>query len=168
MKIIYVDMDGVLCDFNKAFKDKFGIHHYECNEKDKRKLWNNFIDNDGFASLEWHDGGKELACFLIGLENTQLCILSSGGGFDRHRDVMSQKLRWLEANGLKNWPAVVVPGRKYKAGFANGSSFMIDDTPDVIKSFCAAGGNGCIYKDVATTISVVNKWANPVYAVPWA
>jgi hypothetical protein len=166
MKIIYVDMDGVLCNFDKAFKSKYGALTRELNEKDKRTSWNDFINNGGFATLEWFDGGQELVDFLNSLTNIQKCILSSAGGFDRHRDVMSQKLSWLSANDVK-WPAVIVPGRKYKAGFANGNSFMIDDTPDVIKSFCANGGNGCLHTDAKVTIDVIRKWISPVHSTPW-
>lgn len=165
-KIIYVDMDGVLCNFDKAFKEKYGRLTKDCNEKDKRIFWNEFIDEDGFANLEWFDGGVELVAYLNSLK-IQKCILSSAGGFERHRDVMKQKLRWLGSYDI-NWPAVIVPGRKFKAGFATGSSFMIDDTPDVIKSFCANGGNGCLHTDAAITINVLEKWTNPAHATPWA
>lgn len=165
-KIIYVDMDGVLCNFDKAFKEAYGLLTRECNDKQKREFWNDFIDNDGFARLEWFDGGEELIAYLKSLAKVQLCILSSAGGFDRQRDVMKQKLRWLSSNDI-NWPAVVVPGRRYKAGFANGSSFMIDDTPDVIKSFCANGGNGCLHTQTSITIDVIQKWLTPAHATPW-
>lgn len=173
MKIIFVDMDGVITDFNRRFTELFSVPpgdetiNISNSKKSSTKIaqWNEFIDNQHFSSLDWHQGGEKLVEYLKSI-NVQKCILSSSGGFERNRDVASQKYKWLTEHKI-DWPVVIVPGRKYKAGFANGNSFIIDDMPDVIKSFCANGGNGIVHKDVDTTIGVVSNWIDPKYSTPW-
>ena len=161
MKKILVDMDGVITDFNKKYIEMFGMTPAEVRNDRVRKqyseFWHLFVDRFAFEKLDWHEGGKELVHFLNGLSNVQLCILSSAGGFDRHVEVQDQKLNWLEDNMI-DWPSVIVPGRRYKAGFASPDAFMIDDTPDVITKFCEKGGNGIIHKDYKETIKAIDHW----------
>ncbi len=173
MKIIFVDMDGVITDFSRRFSELFDVPPEDetinvSNSKKKverRNQWNAFVDGEHFSKLDWFPGGEDLVKYLDSI-NIQKCILSSSGGFDRNRDVARQKYQWLESHNIL-WPVVVVPGRKYKAGFASGEAFIIDDMSDVIKSFCANGGNGIIHKDANETIRVVSNWINPTYATPW-
>ena len=154
-------MDGVLTDFNKKYTEMFGKSPADVRNdrvhKQYSEYWHKFVDRDGFEKLDWHEGGQELVHFLEGLQNVQICILTSAGGFDRHNEVAFQKTEWLESRMI-DWPVVVVPGRRYKAGFASGDSFMIDDTPDVIKGFCENGGTGIIHTDVNITINAIRKW----------
>lgn len=160
MKTIYIDMDGVLCDFDKRYREFFKTSTKEVRDKKNnelyRKNWDIFLDQLGFKYLDWHEGGQELIYFLESL-NVQLCILSSAGGFHRQRFVMSQKLTWLSDHGIF-FPAVIVPGRVYKSGFANKDSFIIDDTADVIESFIKNGGSGVIHKNTEDTITAVKSW----------
>lgn len=176
MKVIYVDMDGVIANFHQGFIDMHGnapnsegesLQNISKNRQKeiRHEQWHNFIDRKGFEKLEWFPGGDKLVYYLNTI-NVQKCILSSSGGFDRNREVAAQKYKWLELKGIL-WPAVIVPGRKFKAGFANGMSFIIDDTPDVIKDFCANGGNGIMHKNVDDTIRVVGNWCDPKYTVSW-
>lgn len=161
MKKIFVDMDGVLTDFNRRYTELFGQSPKEVIKNGERgtysKNWHAFVDDGHFATLDNHEGAVELIEFLRSLNGVQLCILTSAGGFDRHIHVQIQKLKWLVNNNIA-WPAVVVPGRRYKSGFASGDAFMIDDTPDVIKGFCESGGHGIVHTDAQTTIEVITKW----------
>jgi len=165
MKKLFIDMDGVLTDFNKHYTKMFGRTPAEVKADRERKEysehWHKFVSENGFINLEWHEGGLELVEFLRSIEDrVQLCILTSAGGFDRQREVAAHKLVWLTMHDIR-WPAVVVPGRRYKAGFATGDAFIIDDTPDIIKSFCANGGSGILHKDVEETIPVLERWVTP-------
>lgn len=161
MKKIFVDMDGVLTDFNKRYYELFDMTPSQTRQQADREMysrqWESFVDTKSFATLDKHAGADELIEYLNSLKDVQLCILSSAGGFARQREVQTQKLKWLTKAGI-DWPAVIVPGRKYKAGFASGDAFMIDDTPDVIKSFCENSGNGMIHTEAAVTIEVVKRW----------
>lgn len=154
-------MDGVITDFNKKYTEMFGRTPAEVRMDRERKqyseFWHLFVDRFGFEKLDWHEGGQELIHFLEGLQNVQICILTSAGGFDRHPEVQEQKLVWLN-DKMINWPAVVVPGRRFKSGFASGDAFMIDDTPDVITGFCNNGGSGIVHTHTPKTIEVLRRW----------
>ena len=151
MKKIFVDMDGVLCDFNKRYTGKFGLSPAEVKADRKNKMysthWHTFVDDREFASLAKMANADQLIEILKAIDDSiEICILSSAGGFDRQREVQEQKLKWLETHDIY-WPAVIVPGRKYKTGFASSDALIIDDTYDVVESFIKAGGLGVWYKD---------------------
>lgn len=160
MKTIFVDMDGVLCDFDKRYTEIFKMTPFEVRNDRVNKLysqhWHQFVDGMNFSSLDWFEGGEKLFKYLNSLKE-QKCILSSSGGFDRHSEVQAQKFSWLALHNIK-WPAVVVPGRRFKSGFASSSSFIIDDTPDVSASFIEKGGHGIVHKNVDETIAKLEKW----------
>lgn len=148
MKTIFVDMDGVLTNFEARYVSEFGKSPSQVRADkvpgEYGRLWNKFVDDQNFKSLPFFPGAEELIAHLNGLKGVQVCILTSSGGFDRHAEVQDHKLFWLRSRGIK-WPAVVVPGRRFKSGFAHAQSFMIDDTPDVIESFIQHGGAGVIH-----------------------
>lgn len=161
MKKIFVDMDGVLTNFNKGYADMFGMTPQEVRATRDIKLyddnWNKFVDLEGFSSLQWNPGGGRLVEHLNTLNNVQLCILSSAGGFHRHTSVQRQKLQWLDRMEIE-WPVVIVPGRKYKSGFAYTlNDIMIDDTSDVITSFKLNGGRGIHHVDIELTLSMLGE-----------
>lgn len=162
MKTVFVDMDGVLTDFNGYYKEIFGKTPAEVRESNDRKefsaYWDKFIALDGFKHLDYFQGAEELIDFL-NRQPVQLCILSSSGGFKSHREVHAQKICWLRSHGI-NWPAVIVPGRRYKAGFAGPQSALIDDTADVIESFTKAGGLGILHVPDAkwNTTYTIEQW----------
>lgn len=151
MKKIFVDMDGVLCNFNKRYTEKFGRTPAQVRADRENKMysthWHQFVDDNEFTSLEKMDNADKLIAILSSVDHLfDICILSSAGGFDRQREVQAQKLAWLAAHDIY-WPAVVVPGRRFKTGFASSDALIIDDTYDVVESFIKAGGHGVWYKD---------------------
>ena len=155
-------MDGVLTDFNGHYKKMFGVTPSEVRESRDRKefssYWELFIEADGFAHLDYFQGARELIDFL-NKQNVQKCILSSSGGMKFHPQVQGQKFRWLHDHGIY-WPAVIVPGRRYKAGFANAQTALIDDTTDVIESFTSSGGLGILHVPDAkwNTTYTLEQW----------
>jgi hypothetical protein len=153
---IYLDMDGVLTNFEKRYKEMFGVIPADARTfKEFSPNWTKFISEEQFEQLEWFPGGKELLKFVkdTGLE---VEILSSSGGEKFHVEVTSQKLRWLYKNGIDYLPNIVA-GRRLKAAFATPDSILIDDTPDVIESFNAAGGVGILHKDVKETVEKLKQ-----------
>lgn len=165
MKTIYVDMDGVLCDFHSRWTRMFGNTPKEAREQKESRFstqWNTFIDSRQFSLLDRMPNADKLIDYLKSvalLKNYRVAILSSSGGFDRHNSVILSKRIWLERNMI-DWPYVFVPGRRFKAGYAEKRSLLIDDTPDVIEGFNAAGGKGVLHvdADVDKTIATINEW----------
>lgn len=155
MKTIYVDMDGVLTDFESGYQQVTGKTPHDARlDSVYKQYWDKFLDNKGFTHLPWHTTGERLVEYLNELDKVQLCVLTSSGGYHRHREVMEQKIQWLTDRGIM-WPAVVVPGRRFKAGFANDNSLLIDDTLDVITSFKQKDGRAIHHYDTAKTIPLI-------------
>ena len=148
MKTVFVDMDGVLTNFEKRYVELIGTTPLETRQsRDKKefsKQWETFVQFSSFEHLDWFPGAQELVKFL-NKQNVQKCILSSSGGMKFHNKVMMQKQKWLIEHGI-DWPVVIVPGRRYKAGFASPTTALIDDTEDVIQSFNARGGLGILHR----------------------
>lgn len=156
-------MDGVLCDFNKRYKELWQVEpnaHRERGEKRDFK-WNEFVDGNNFETLDWYPGGKELLKFVLTLD-IPIEILSSSGGRSHHEEVKKQKKVWLKKHYI-DFPANVVPGRALKASYAKPDIILIDDTDDVIDDFNMAGGIGILHTDTAKTIKIVQSILDDTY-----
>lgn len=149
IKRIYLDMDGVMCNFNKRYVELFDSQpHHTRDRKEFSDNWDLFVLKGQFEFLDWFPGGKELVRYAKQLkeEEYQVEILSSSGGLKYHELVKRQKLAWLARNGV-SFKANIVPGRKEKAKYAGPDAILIDDTEDVITSFDKAGGNGILHRN---------------------
>jgi 5'(3')-deoxyribonucleotidase len=158
MKIIYVDMDGVLSDFERRYIELF---NHEPGEKRDDKFgvrWRTFIDDNHFATLDVFPGSDELLSYLERIP-VQKAILSSTGGFTDHNNICKQKTSWLKAYEI-SYPAIFVPGKQYKPGYANNNSLLIDDTFSIITNFQKAGGTAVHHTNVDETIQFLENWLN--------
>jgi len=150
---LYLDMDGVLCNFEKRFTDLYGKDALGARDrKNFTTNWPNFIMDGNFESLEWFPGGKELLEFIQNETDWEVEILSSSGGEKYHTEVAAQKVMWLCDNGIP-YKANIVPGRKHKTAYATPETILIDDTEDIIVNFNAAGGVGILHKDINETLA---------------
>jgi hypothetical protein len=156
---IYVDMDGVLANFEKRYIELFRESPGESRAgKEFSENWTTFIEGKNFETLDWWPGGPELITYLsqnVPIESVE--ILTSSGGNKFHDQVVIQKHKWIETFNLpEQWKVNVVAGRKKKAEFATPDSILIDDTEDVIQAFRAAGGIGIHHKDIGNTLMLLD------------
>ena len=161
MRTLYVDMDGVLSDFETEYKKFTGVVISELrqNKDNFASQFSKFIDDKGFERLDKIKGADELLKFLGTLKKVRIAILTSSGGFGKHSAVQIQKMNWCCKQGIV-YPVIVVPGRKIKAGYVVRESCLIDDTEDVIEKFNIEGGHGVLHHhlDVDKTIQAVAEW----------
>ena len=156
---IYLDMDGVLCDFESRYEKLFGeLPAYSREMKEWSANWNVFVETEQFKTLDWNPGGKTLLKVITDAD-IDYEILSSSGGKKHHEKVEAQKKHWLQTNGILV-KANIVPGRTNKAKFANSRTVLIDDTPDVIDAFNSAGGYGILHKNTPDTVKKLERILN--------
>jgi hypothetical protein len=157
---IYVDMDGVLANFEKRYIELFHESPDSNGQRERKEFsqnWTTFIEGKNFETLDWWPGGPELVTYLgRNVPISDVEILSSSGGNKYHDQVVVQKKNWIETFNLPEWKVNVVAGRKKKAEFATPDSILIDDTLDVIQAFRAAGGIGIHHKDIGNTLMLLD------------
>jgi nicotinamide mononucleotide adenylyltransferase len=142
---IYLDMDGVITDFDKRFTDLAGMGPREYESSfGKEKFWD-FIDSKekgggvGFwVGMPWMPGGPEL---YNRVAQHNHALLSSPSRSE------SSKL------GKRLWKKKYTPNTDLilslaanKKNYANGDSILIDDRESNIQQWREAGGIGILYK----------------------
>jgi hypothetical protein len=158
---LYLDMDGVIANFEKRYLELYGVLPGTMRDrKEWSENWTDFVQTRQFETLDWWPGGQELLEFVATL-GVPTEILTSSGGQKFHDMVAAQKIVWLCNRGI-TYKANVVAGRRNKAKYAAPDVVIIDDTPDVIESFVKAGGTGILHKDVGETIKMLKFFMKDV------
>ena len=151
---IYVDMDGVLSDWEAQFKRYSGgipVNTYD-NLHGKQNRFNLVNKNspEYYANMPWMKDGKLLYNFVNSFPNVQ--ILSHAP------DAKSKigKQQWLIDKGI-TFEANLVPNRKDKSKFATDDSVLIDDREDVVNDFINAGGKAILHTNSIDTINQLKE-----------
>ena len=157
IKNIYLDMDGVLCNFESRYIELFNESPGSMRDRKEWSVnWTKFIKTEQFKTLDWFPGAHDLLTYIKWCENQGMNIemLSSSGGLKYHTEVTEQKIHWLCDKGI-TYKANIVPGKKLKTVYANPESVLIDDTSSIIDDFNAAGGYGILHKEVGETLTIL-------------
>jgi hypothetical protein len=156
--MIYVDMDGVIANFNKRYIDKFGVTPEETRHKKSfSENFKKFIDDREFANLELMPDAQLLFSFLNSRSNIPKEILSSTAREDSHVAISEQKHEWLKKHNI-NYKENFVPGKSLKAQYATPTSILIDDTLSVIDAWDKAGGIGILHKNAVSTLAILSMY----------
>ena len=159
-RIVYVDMDGVLADFDKGFYD---ISQIEPSHVTTEELWAK-IDAYGkakfFSELPCMSGGKELWTYVT--QNfLKVKILSALGRSDKiDKQTTKGKIVWLLHNipTLHSGDIILVDNKHRKRQYSKQGDIIIDDTPVVIEEWIKKGGIGILHKTVHETINQLKRY----------
>ncbi len=141
---IYLDMDGVLCDFEKAAVEKNIL-----DLKTRQVDWDTLRSEGAtfWEELEWKSEGQKLYKFLelfCKEHKIDLCILSSVPG----NAGKEGKRAWVKNN--TNIPSInvcVVNKAFMKQRYASETSLLIDDYSKNIREFIQGGGNAIKFRN---------------------
>jgi hypothetical protein len=148
---IYLDMDGVISDFAKRFKEVYGVSPKgERNKKDFYSFFSRFVKDQHFTTLEPMSDYFPLIEYLKNID-VPVEILSSTGRPESHIEVSRQKGNWLDKHNIP-FKRNFVPGKQLKYKFATPNSIIIDDTLSVIDDWKQAGGIPIHHKNARDTM----------------
>lgn len=152
---IFLDMDGVLADFDKAVN---AIIDKNSPEFSKGKLWHaitnyNYKVQPFFENLPVMKDAPLLIEFLE--QNFNDIEILTAAGFTPP-DVEVQKIKW-GANNFPKYKVNVVKKSVDKAKFARNNTILIDDRNQSIVPFMHGGGIGVLHTSALETIDILKN-----------
>jgi hypothetical protein len=144
-------MDGVLCNFDKAYKA------FDPQKEDRKKFRESVMTYKIFEDLEFMPDAQELLDFVAKLENINIEILTSMGTYDevQGHEAKTQKLYWLHKHNIP-YKANFVRAKQEKSNFAHDRAILVDDSTGCINPFNVKGGHGIIHTKSSDTIQQIH------------
>jgi len=159
---VYVDMDGVLTDFERRFEQFAGVTPDEFmaqkkiefgEEKANEQFWD-LIDNQigvrFWAGMPWMPEGEKLYQYI---KKSKPTILTSPS---REESSRIGKGVWVKRN-MPNVPVKFGYKASGKAKYAGPNKILIDDREDNIAAWKAAGGIGILFKSTEQVKNELSK-----------
>lgn len=167
IKELYIDLDGVLCNFDKRFNELFKqspLADYPTsninNSKKFKQQFNEFVEGNNFATLEPIPDFNEAVLFINRLpKNIRMYILSSTAREEYYNEISKQKNEWLKKYDI-HIPAIFVPGKRFKQIYSGVGKVLIDDTKINVDQWNTKQGIAILHKNWKTTIREFNILLN--------
>lgn len=140
---IYLDMDGVVANFDKAYRV------YDPHKEDRKKFRSSVMEGKIFEDLEQMPNAQQLLRHVAMLRDVEIEMLTSMGTFNEEQgeEAKRQKLLWLKKHKIP-YKANFVRSKEEKAKYATDKSILIDDSIGCITPFVEAGGHGILHNDL--------------------
>jgi len=160
MITLYLDMDGVLCNFDKAYRK------LDPEKADRKKFREAVFTYKIFEDLEFMPDAQELLNFVCKLDNIDIQILTSMGTFDEIQGNAAkyQKMHWLNSKNIP-YKANFVRSKQEKANFAHENAILVDDSIGCIKPFTEKGGHGILHTRSSDTIQQLRATINGISGI---
>jgi hypothetical protein len=170
--VIYSDMDGVLVDFDKGYKDLTDVPTEQANAQGKNVFWKLFKDSlikkniperSYWADLKPMPDKEKLWNFISPFNPYVLTAPSVDFNlpFEERYNLeknqsMQGKTEWADKY-LSNMRKLYFRSAGRKSDFAGPNKILIDDREDTIDSWNANGGIGILHTSAASTIDALNE-----------
>lgn len=155
---IFVDLDGVLADFDSAYLKANGGSWPEDRDNDDI-FWEPVLRTPDFwLNIQPMPDARILWQFLLAT-GMPLEILSSPGTHDTYRAIQ-QKQQWFRNHFCKQTP-MTFKLSKQKRELAEPFAILIDDWGSNIKGWEAEGGIAVHHKDALSTIEKLKDVLRP-------
>ncbi len=160
MITLYLDMDGVLADFNKEYTK------YDPQKEDRKKFRDAVLTHKIFEKLDFMPDTQELLNHVSKLNGVNIEILTSMGTHEptQANEAKTQKLAWLNKKNIP-YKANFVHDKQEKAKYATPMSILIDDSSGCIGPFIAAGGHGILHSHSSETIAILDSTILKIHSV---
>jgi hypothetical protein len=152
MITLYLDMDGVLADFNKAYSK------YNPSKEDRTRFRDSVMSYHIFEDLDKMPDADILLNGVAKIANLRIEILTSMGTFNVEQGIEAkrQKLLWLDKHNITYNPNFVRT-KTEKAQYANEKSILIDDSVGCINPFNSKGGSGILHTSARDSLEQLHR-----------
>jgi len=167
-RIVYCDLDGVLCDFDKQVIKYAKIRYGEpldsgllTQKYGKKELYQliGSIGEEFFSTMPPMKDMYDLKAFLF--DNfINVKILSSASGPPPNTPRKMGKIKWLKTHGF-NMPdqdIIITPTSDGKTKYAKPTDILIDDRVKILSPWINAGGIGILHKSAKDTIKQLRQY----------
>lgn len=146
---IYIDMDGVVSDFDQAIENIFGEGY---SNKIADTFWKKTcVEAEAFRNMPPIGWGLLMVKKIEDLK-IPFTFMASTGGMPHHIDIAKQKLDWLHNNNLGSHPVAFCMNTTGKGRFASPGTLLIDDRQKVVDEWIAHGGEAMLFKPDGETV----------------
>jgi hypothetical protein len=158
---VYLDMDGVLANFNQRFRDLSGMEPKEFENKYGKKAFWNLIDEENkikfWVGIKPMDGA---AALVNAVKDYNYELLTSPSA---KKQSYLGKILWVRnhtGDVFPSKPRINFKRAKEKHEVKpqlSQTDILIDDREDTIGRWNAAGGTGIVYKSIGQVLSDLKK-----------
>ena len=160
MITLYLDMDGVLCNFDKAYRA------LDPEKADRKKFREAVFTYKIFEDLEFMPDAQELLNYVSKLENINIEILTSMGTYDelQGHEAKTQKLYWLHKHSIP-YKANFVRAKQEKANFAHDRAILVDDSIGCITPFAVKGGHAIHHSRSSDSVQQIHDTIRGIHGL---
>jgi hypothetical protein len=158
---VYLDMDGVLADFDQRFRDLSGMEPRDFENKYGKKAFWNLIDEENkikfWVGIPIMDGA---AALVDAVKDYNYELLTSPSA---KKQSYLGKILWVRNNTGNVFPSKPrINFKKAKEKHLvkpqlSQTDILIDDREDTIERWNAAGGTGIVYKSIGQVLNDLKK-----------
>ena len=168
---IFCDLDGVLVDFDKGYKELTGIATHHADRQGSEHFWDLFrnslaekgvSEKQYWEELEWMPDGKQLWDYISPYNPYILTAPSVNHDLPAdvkykfsHNESQQGKTNWVKR--LDNMRELKFKASKFKQDLSKKGRILIDDRKPTIDGWNSKGGIGILHTNTADTIKQLQK-----------